>query len=302
MIERLRKAARALFCTVLLLCVPVSRALATELGGGAYPNGAEDFMAGAVPPPGTYFLNYLTWYSADRFNDDADRVESFHLDAVADVVRLLHVTDKKVLGADWGMHIFIPFADVDAEVPSFGIDESRSGLGDIIIDPIILGWHFSKNLHAVAALDIYVPTGKYGQEHLANPGRNYWTFEPVAGVTYVTDGGTDFSAKLMYDFNIENPDTDYTSGNELHMDYTVGHKFGAFSAGAGGYWYQQVTADEAGGDSTAFPMEKGRALAIGPQVKYEYKNMAFTLKYLIEVETRNRPEGNNLWFKFLYAF
>ena len=82
----------------------------------------------------------------------------------------------------------------------------------------------------------------------------------------------------------------------------VGHKFGPLSAGAGGYLYRQVTRDEAGGGSTALPLEKGRAVAIGPQVKYEYKNMAFTLKYLIEAETSNRPEGNNLWFKFLYAF
>ena len=74
------------------------------------------------------------------------------------------------------------------------------------------------------------------------------------------------------------------------------------SAGAGGYWYQQVTDDEQGEDSTAFPLKKGRAFAIGPQVKYEYKNMAFTLKYLIETETRNRPEGDNLWFKFMVAF
>ena len=32
---------------------------ATELGGGAYPNGAEDFMSGAIPPPGFYFIDYF---------------------------------------------------------------------------------------------------------------------------------------------------------------------------------------------------------------------------------------------------
>ena len=34
---------------------------ATESGGGAYPNGAEDFMSGAVPPPGTYVINYFNY-------------------------------------------------------------------------------------------------------------------------------------------------------------------------------------------------------------------------------------------------
>ena len=28
-------------------------------GGDQYPNGAETWLAGAVPPPGNYFLNYF---------------------------------------------------------------------------------------------------------------------------------------------------------------------------------------------------------------------------------------------------
>ena len=44
-------------------------AAATEGGGGAYPNGAEDFMSGALPHPGTYFINYLNYYSAEKFQD-----------------------------------------------------------------------------------------------------------------------------------------------------------------------------------------------------------------------------------------
>ena len=40
---------------------------ATEGGGGAYPNGAEDFMSGAIPPPGFYFINYFLYYHADEF-------------------------------------------------------------------------------------------------------------------------------------------------------------------------------------------------------------------------------------------
>ena len=28
-------------------------------GGQSYPNGAEAFMSGAIPPPGVYFLDYL---------------------------------------------------------------------------------------------------------------------------------------------------------------------------------------------------------------------------------------------------
>ena len=200
-------------------------ALATEAGGGAYPNGAESFMAGALPPPGTYFINYLTYYQASSFKDNNgnDLPVKFNLKAAADVLRFIHVTNYKVLGANWAVHAFIPLAYMDVEQGPRSDD--RFGLGDIIIDPIILGWH-SKNFHVTAGLDIYIPTGNYNQERLANTGRNYWTFEPVLGMTYLSDGGFEISAKLMYDFNTENDDTNYQSGQEFHFNYAIGYHIG----------------------------------------------------------------------------
>lgn len=273
---------------------------ATEGGGGAYPNGAEDFMAGAVPPPGTYFLDYFTWYSADRFNnnDGNNVVPGFKLNVTGNVFRFLHVTNKTFLGANWGLQMFIPLLNVDVSVP--GRSDNKFGLGDIIIDPVILAWHFSKNLHVVAGLDIYIPTGDYDKNRLANTGRNYYTFEPVVGVTYLSDSGFEVSGKFMYDINTKNNSTNYTSGNEFHTDYTVAQHLGPWSLGVGGYWYQQVSDDEQNGVTVRKNL--GSAIAVGPQVKFDYKNMSFSVKYQIEAESSNRPEGNNLWVKFMYAF
>jgi hypothetical protein len=281
-------------------------AAATEGGGGHYPNGAEDFMVGALPPPGTYFINYLSWYSADSFRDDSgDKLfDDFDLDVVANTLRLVHVTDYKFLGANWAVHAFLPLVNVDVSrriAPPFDREsDSRFGLGDIIIDPFILGWH-GKNWHLITGLDIYVPTGAYDKNDLANIGRNYWTFEPVVAFTYLSDGGFEVSAKLMYAFNTENNDTNYQSGQEFHMDYTLGYHTGPWSLGIGGYYYQQTTDDELN-SRTFMDGFRGRAFAIGPQVKYDYQNMAFTLKYQAETNVENRPDGNSLWFKFLYAF
>lgn len=295
--------AAAGLATALALATP---AAATEGGGGHYPNGAEDFMVGALPPPGTYFINYLSWYSADSFRDDnGDKLfDDFDLDVVANTLRLVHVTDYKFLGANWAVHAFLPLVNVDVSrriAPPFDREsDSRFGLGDIIIDPFILGWH-GKNWHLITGLDIYVPTGAYDKNDLANIGRNYWTFEPVVAFTYLSDGGFEASAKLMYAFNTENNDTNYQSGQEFHMDYTLGYHTGPWSLGIGGYYYQQTTDDEVNG-RTFMDGFRGRAFAIGPQVKYDYQNMAFTLKYQAETNVENRPDGNSLWFKFLYAF
>jgi hypothetical protein len=277
-------------------------ALATEGGGGAYPNGAEDFMTGALPPPGVYFKNYVTYYHASSLKDNNgdDLIPDFKLTGAADVLRFIYVTKFQILGASWAVHTFIPLAY--QKVTIGGQDDERFSLGDIIVDPIILGWHF-KNFHITAGLDIYVPVGDYNKDHQANNGRNYWTFEPVLAATYLSDGGFEVSAKLMYDINTENEDTNYKSGQEFHMDYTVGYHLNKqWAVGVNGYYYYQTTNDEQNGNKVGSDGFEGRVFAIGPVVQYGYKNMNFTLKWQPEFEARNRPEGNKFWFNLVYVF
>ncbi|MDX9715430.1 MAG: transporter [Dissulfurispiraceae bacterium] len=287
-----------LMFVILLFAAPVS--FATESGGGAYPLGAEDFMSGAVPPPGTYFINYFLYYHGTKFRDgDGNRIiPDFDLKGTANVFRLIHITKHQILGANWGMHVFLPFKNVN--VTMNGRHESKAGLGDIIVDPILLSWH-SKNWHFAAGLDIYLPTGDYDKNSMANPGRNYWTFEPIIGATYTSDNGWDVSAKLMYDFNTKNTATDYLSGQEFHFDYTIGKKMGAWSLGLGGYYYRQVTDDRQYGVKVGTDGNKGQVFAFGPQVKYDYKNMSFILKYQTETLVENKPDGSTFWFKFVCA-
>jgi hypothetical protein len=275
------------------------QAHATEGGGNHYPNGAEDFMAGAVPPPGVYFLNYFEYYSANKFKiKGAGDMPNFNLKLTADVLRLLYVTKQQIFGGFWGMHIFVPFMNVDVTLPVGS--QSKFAVGDIIIDPFILSWH-TKNWHFVTGLDIFIPTGQYDKNRLANVGRNYWTFEPIVGITYLSDSGFEVSSKFMYDFNTKNNDSDYASGQEFHFDYTVGYKIKDWSLGIGGYYYKQITNDKQYGQTVGDGF-KGQVFAIGPQVKFDYKKMSLILKYQWETAVENRPQGNNFWFKFVYAF
>ncbi len=283
-----------------------SVAFATEGGGGAYPNGSEDFMSGAIPPPGFYFINYAQYYWADKFKDGNgnNAIPGFKAKVAVDALRFIYVTKVKVLDANWLMHTIIPVVNVDVNLPVG--KKSWTGIGDVVFDPFALSWHFSKNLHAVAGVDIFMPVGDYDKTRIANPGRDYWTFEPLVGVTYLSDSGIELSSKFMYDFNTKNGDTDYLSGQEFHFDYTVGYHINNWSLGLGGYYYKQVTDDKQNGIAVMGPDGtagfKGQAFAIGPQVKYDYKNMSFILKYQKEMAVENRPEGDKAWFKFIYAF
>ncbi len=294
---------------VLFLTVFICGAPAVWAGGSqAYPNGSEDFMAGAMPPPGTYLMLYSNYYSADNYKDDhgddyrAGPLADIDIAVWANVLRLVHVTDIQILGANYAVQTLIPFVDMDFDFgrPFSMMSDSRFGLGDIIVDPLLLAWHGS-NFHWIAGLDIYLPVGEYDKEdEPVTPGNNVWTFEPALAVSYL-NGPIDLSLKLMYDFSTENDDLDLVPGQEFHCDFAAGYSFAdAWTAGLAGYFYRQTTDDEV--DGTDVEDDRGQVLALGPAVKYAYKNMSFTVKSLFETEVRNRPEGNSTWFRFTYAF
>jgi hypothetical protein len=284
---------------IVLLTGFLSLSIATEGGGGAYSNGADDFTAGRMPPPGTYFFNYFNYHHADKLKDDGGHTipVNFSYDVIGNGFRLLQVTGRKFLGADIGMYIVVPVADV--RVTYLGRSQSKSGLADMTVNPFMLGWHFT-DWHFGAGVDVKAPTGAYDRFDLANIGRNYWTFEPVFAVTYLNKDGYEASAKLMYDFNTENNATDYLSGQEFHIDYTLGKKIDNLSIGVGGYYYRQVTDDELSGGKV--DNYKGQALAAGPQFRYNHKNSSFIFKYQMETLVENRSEGEKFWFKFIYRF
>jgi hypothetical protein len=276
-------------------------AQATEGGGSQYPNGAEGFLAGAVPPPGVYLINYDTFYTTNRVNDtNGNKIPvNVSVDAFAEVPRLLWVTPVQVFGANWGMHILVPIVHLDATVG--GWSKSQFGLGDITIDPFILSWHW-KNFHLATGLDIILPTGEYDKTNPVNIGTNYWGFEPLIAGTYLSDDGWEVSAKMMYTINTTNDATNYSSGQAFHMDYTFGKHWNEWTFGVGGYYYQQTTDDELNG-AVVGDGNRGMAFAIGPQVKYDFGGKYSVIaKWQHELVTENRSEGDKFWLKAIVPF
>jgi hypothetical protein len=293
--SRLRATAVAVLLAVTL---PV---LATEGGGSIYPNGAENFMVGALPPPGTYYLLYGSHYEADRLRDNAgNRVPiDFKVKATAVVPRLLWVTDQQIMGGQLAFYGFFPLVDLKVRVG--GASDSASGLGDITLGGG-LGYHVSDKLHYAFAVDVNAPTGRYDKNALANVSRNYWNIEPLFALSYVQGSGLNADLKVMYDFNARNKATDYRSGQELHADFSAGWAFGnGWTLGVGGYAYRQTTDDRLAGAKV--PDNRGRAYAIGPSIKYDSgKGWFLTAKYESEFDVRNRAEGAGFKLKAVLPF
>jgi len=283
-----------------LACTAAATAFATEGGGSMYPNGVDTFMAGAVPPPGLYGLVYATNYSADKLVDNSGNdlnVPGFKVRATVVAPRLVWVPGTKVLSGDLVVHTIVPL--VDLKVSAGGATDSRRGLGDVTVGAGV-AWHHSPNLHSVAAIDVFTPTGSYDKNRLANAGRNYLAWEPLYAISWIDPQGPNADIKLGYMMNRRNSDTGYKSGDEFHFDYSLGWGFGnGLTAGVGGFFYRQVSADNLTGSDVVGG--KGRAFAVGPAMKYDSgKGWLLMAKWQKESGVRNRAEGSAFWLKAVF--
>ena len=221
--------------------------------------------------------------------------------------------EQKVLGAHYGVAAFVPYSwvDISAETAAIGgkrIQNSVSGIGDVTIVPVLMAWK-SGDVQYDFLLPIYAPTGSYKVGRLGNTGLNYWTFDPIVGVSYNNaKSGFNAAAHLGYAMNTENGDTQYKSGNVLHLDASVQQIFplgsGLANIGAEAWYFDQLTCDSGAGATLG--CFKGRTAGIGPVLGYiqpiGQQRMLFELKWLPELETRKRLNGDYIWFKMVYKF
>jgi hypothetical protein len=285
---------RASVLAIALACT-AGAARATEGGGlGVYPDGLENFMSGALPPPGVYGIAYGGRLRYDSVRDGAgNRVEPPGFGVTVDVVapRVVWVTGRSVLGGQLALHAVAPLLDVDMHAA--GRRWTSRGLGDMTIGAA-LGYHASPSFHYLVSLDIVAPTGRYDHDDPSSPGKNVWTVQPVLAVSRVQASGWNADLKAMYDINLVNHATGTRSGQALHADYALGWGFGnGWVLGAAGHVYRQVTDDTGPGAAG-----RARAFALGPALKYDSGRGWFvTAKLQREAGVRNRPQGQQFYVK-----
>jgi len=134
-------------------------------------------MAGALPPPGVYLLNYYQNYHAGSFDQGPD---SFHLDVNAFIPRLVWMTEQNYLGGQLGFYAAQPLVDLRLNIN--GMSDHNAALGDLILGSM-LGWH-QGNHHWIGAIETVLATGQYdtptsAQPVVANIGKNYNTQQMV---------------------------------------------------------------------------------------------------------------------------
>jgi hypothetical protein len=290
----------ALFILMIFLNPSISTAQSAPPGQTNAANGAETYDCGALPPPGFHILDYTNIYYAGELKDNnGNKVPgTFNLTAVANVIRPLYVADVKIFGANPAWQLVIPIVHEHMEYN--GASQTKTGLGDIYMSPIYLGWH-TPIVHWVAGMDVIAPTGEYHNGDLVNIGSNIWTYEPVLAVSVITKQGFTASAKFMYDVHSINAAEQLQTGDQFHVDYNTAYKFtDNWSAGIGGYWFKGLQNDTYQGSEVSGSIQK--VFAIGPNVRYSAGKFFAVLEPDFEMDAQNRPQGVSTWLKLVYSF
>ena len=290
--------------TVLLILWAVPLANASENGAAHYPTGTNTIEPALMPPAGeSLWLNYLTYYTADRFNNSngAASVPSYLVNAEAEAARLLH-TWTTIDGVAWTSGLVLTANDASLTVPHRS--GSGGGLGDLVIQPVLLTAAFG-NLHVLGGFDVSLPTGNYNKDKIVNPGLNYTTIAPQLALTWLPTREFEFSLFSIAGFNSKNQQTDYGSGDYFDIDYAIGYRpvrsVHALEFSVVGYWFDQLTDDELNGRQF-LDGHRSKVFAVGPQVRYQFAKGGMALKWLHETSAENRPEGNRFQLQFAVPF
>ena len=303
-----------------------------------YNLGLTNAMDGAIPGPGIYAMAYSQFYSANKIkvNVDVDPslksvLEETDLTTLAAVWQIAWISKQELLGGFLGWNVVIPVVVLDTKgdingLVTAGQIENTGGIGDIITGPVIQ-WSgkslFGKPYFHRIELDVIVPTGKYSEDYLINPGANIVTFNPYYAFTLFPTPKTDFSMRIHYAWNSTNnspyvdlygPEGSLQPGQNFHFNYTLQQNiYKTLWFGVSGYAMWQLTDDDldnaGGGLSAVVPgladalVQKEKVFAIGPIFSLTpLKNLLVSWASAWEMGAENRPEGFKTTFKVLYGF
>jgi len=281
--------------------------------------GSNATLMDALPTSPGWFAKPMYLHYSGTFSAQLPTAVGLAGDVDANVNTLVvgggYTFEQTVLGgAHYSLIAFLPYtwldisANVQTPVGTVRRQSNVSGFGDLTVVPVALAWK-TGDWQVDTLIPVYAPIGSYHQGRLGNPGLNYWTFDPTVGVVY-SNKKLGFNAMLHvgYAINTENPDTNYRSGSLLHFDGAIQQILpvgsGFLTLGVEGFYFQQVTGDS--GSGATLGDFRGMTAGLGPVLGYIQplgkQALSVELKWLPELDTKKRLEGDYIWLKLAYKF
>jgi hypothetical protein len=296
------------FTFAVFICLGVSVVEAAEGGYSNYVPGTYGDFGLAVEPPTKWTIrNDYHNYQADGGRSVRSGQLALDTDLEVNIhfLTVLYKTEQEFFGGRYAVGALVPtVVNIDSDTgisvsgTRFSFQDEITRCGDIAFVPGILYWK-KDNFHFSLAEYIVTPTGYYDKDNLVNTGLNYWTFDTDFAVTYLNEEtGQDYSINIGYNYNTENPDTDYQTGEEVHVDYMINQFFSeTFAVGVHGFYLKQITGDS--GKGAILGSYKSDAAGIGPAILWSPKrfngNVNFIAKWLHEYHAENRLEGDHVF-------
>ena len=276
---------------------------AAQLNG---PNlkGDAGVKAGSQPPPGVYIAVPLWFYTADAVKDrDGTAILTGNLDAAIFGVALNVVTPKKFLGGNYGFLAVLPGANNRVQGVEDFDSNPGSGLTDMYVQPISLGWT-KPQADFTAAYGLFLPTGRDEDGANDNTGLGMFGQEFLVGTTIYLNKQRSLHAATVatFDFFAEKKGSETKVGNILNLEGGFGADFlkGGLTVGLAYFGSFKLTDDKF--DSPILGRlirDKNRVWGLGPdltlalatkQAVYGFVNV----RYEWELGARTTTEGSTL--------
>lgn len=306
---------------LLTLCMIGSPLVFAAEGGVGRPiTGQQVFSNAGVIPPAPGWVMSLTsiWYDGEIKGSRGAPISGevsagIKMKVSYTMANLTHVWDTGKGQWNYASVIGVPvqYTDIDAAVTgprgrTLGTSDSGTQFADALITPIAAGYHFDELNHIAFSLPIYVPTGAYNEDRLANPGQNNYTFMPTVAFSHLDGKGGEFTLSGNLQFYTENKATDYRTGDIFTLEALWTHGFGnGWNAGLVAGYVQQIS-DDKGDTADTLNGFRGRSVGAGPTVgwsgKFADAQASVSARWVPEFDTKNRPEGNGVAVNMTLAF
>jgi len=312
--RRIKKTALVVPAVLTIFCASIPSAVFAAEGASSHylPGAVGDIFLAVPPEPGFTAANTF-WYqtgSTEAALLEGQLTLGLDLDLFLNLVSLSYTFEKVLLGGRYTIATAIPFgyADIDGTIigprgGSIDFSDDSFDLSDIAIIPFQMNWNTGRWSFRLWE-SIVAPTGGYNTSgaSFANLGRNYWSFDTVGALTWFnSDSGTEMSIAPGVMFNTENPDTDYETGTEFHVDFMVNQFLSeTFALGLRGYYYDQLTGDSGAG-ATLGDFES-ESFALGPAFVWTGSRFTVLGKWLHDFSADNRFESDYITLTVAWTF
>lgn len=298
---RSKSGRRAALLYALLLALPRA-ASAAEVG--QYIPGLVGLKSAPSPPPGFYYANLTLSYQFGQINDPSGKPQPFDgdINILGNVSSFIWSTPAKILGARYGVQVNVPFTNRAYLLdPSAGDQFGKTGIADVYVQPLTLGWKNADN-HLNVRYGFFAPTGRFKSDGLTNTGKGFWTHMIGVGDTQFFGPNKEWnaSAMLRYEIHTKKQGIDLKPGQNAVLEWGLGRTFAkVFDVGVVGASTWQVTAEKGMDGDSQFDYS---AHGIGGEVQYAIPKarLSLRLRAIADVAARDRAQGRLIAFMLVW--